>query len=266
MGAGKGRRVWITFVLHASSTQFAGRWITTENKAGLRGDRTFRGLLGPSAVGWAQEVQLAVLQYKGGGDWYSNPTSVPNLVTFCNAELSTGFDEEVPYVEVGSPALFNHPFVHMTGHGNVVFTPSEARNLRTWLEAGGFLHISDNYGMDPYIRKEMRKVFPDLDWVELPFQHPVYHAEYDFDGGPPKVHEHDGEAPRGYGLLLDGRLVCYYDVECDLGDGWEDYAVHRDPEAVRRRALEMGPTSSASPSPAPATTIDQAVARPVKGG
>ena len=188
----------------------------------------------------AQEVQLAVLQYKGGGDWYSNPTSLPNLVTFCNEELLTGFDEDVPYVEVGSPALFNYPFVHMTGHGNVVFTPSEARNLRTWLEAGGFLHISDNYGMDPYIRKEMGKVFPDLDWVELPFQHPVYHAEFDFDSGPPKVHEHDGEAPRGYGLLLDGRLVCYYDVECDLGDGWEDYAVHRDPEAVRRRALEMG--------------------------
>merc|ERR1712185_266103 len=125
----------------------------------------------------AQEVQLAVLQYKGGGDWYSNPTSVPNLVAFCNAELNTGFDEDVPYVEVGSPALFNYPFVHMTGHGNVVFRPSEARNLRTWLEAGGFLHISDNYGMDPYVRKEMEKVFPELSWVELPFEHPVYHAE-----------------------------------------------------------------------------------------
>ena len=189
---------------------------------------------------WAQEVQLAVLQYKGGGDWYSNPTSVPNLVAFCNTELKTALDEEVPYVEVGSPSLFNYPFVHMTGHGNVVFTPSEARNLRTWMEAGGFLHISDNYGMDAYVRKEMEKVFPDLDWVELPFQHPVYHAAFDFDEGPPKVHEHDGEASRGYGLMLDGRLVCYYDVECDLGDGWEDYAVHRDPEAVRRRALEMG--------------------------
>ena len=189
---------------------------------------------------FAQEVQLAVLQYKGGGDRYSNPTAMPNLVEFCNAELQTGFDAEVPYVEVGSPALFNFPFVHMTGHGNVVFTPSEARNLRTWMEAGGFLHISDNYGMDPYVRKEMEKVFPDLDWVELPFEHPVYHAAFDFEEGLPKVHEHDGEAPRGYGLLLDGRLVCYYDVECDLGDGWEDFAVHRDPEPVRRRALEMG--------------------------
>ena len=188
----------------------------------------------------AQAVQLAVLQYKGGGDWYSNPTSVPNLVAFCNEALGTRIDEEVPYVEVGSPALFNYPFVHMTGHGNVVFSPSEARNLRLWMEAGGFLHISDNYGMDVFVRKEMRKVFPDLEWVELPFQHPVYHAAFDFDAGPPKVHEHDGEAAQGFGLLLDGRLVCYYDHECDLGDGWEDYAVHRDPEPVRRRALEMG--------------------------
>ena len=194
----------------------------------------------PSNGLMSQEVQLAVLQYKGGGDWYSNPTSLPNLVSFCNAEMGTGFDEDVPYVEVGSPALFNYPFVHMTGHGNVVFSASEARNLRTWMEAGGFLHISDNYGMDAYVRKEMRKVFPSLDWIELPFEHPVYHVTYDFDSGPPKVHEHDGDAPRGYGLLLDGRLVCYYDVECDLGDGWEDYAVHRDPESVRRRALEMG--------------------------
>ena len=188
----------------------------------------------------AQKVQLAVLQYKGGGDWYSNPTSVPNLVQFCNEELDTRFDEEVPYVEVGSPALFNHPFVHMTGHGNVVFSPSEARNLRTWMEAGGFLHISDNYGMDTYVRKEMEKVFPDLDWVELPFEHPIYHGKFDFNEGLPKVHEHDGDAPQGFGLLLDGRLVCYFDVEADLGDGWEDFAVHRDPEAVRRRALEMG--------------------------
>ena len=189
---------------------------------------------------WGQAVQFAVLQYKGGGDWYSNPTSVPNLVTFCNDELNMRIDEEVPYVEVGSPALFNFPFVHMTGHGNVVFSPSEARNLRTWLEAGGFLHISDNYGMDAFVRKEMGKVFPDLEWGELPFEHPVYHAAFHFDAGPPKVHEHDGDAAQGFGLMLDGRLVCYYDHECDLGDGWEDFAVHRDPDPVRRRALEMG--------------------------
>ena len=241
MKAGKGRGVWITFVLMGQA--LGSRKAGLRQKWGLGCVQTalFVGSLACLPLMMcAQEVQLAVLQYKGGGDWYSNPTSVPNLVAFCNAELNTGFDEDVPYVEVGSPALFNYPFVHMTGHGNVVFTPSEARNLRTWLEAGGFLHISDNYGMDPYIRKEMRKVFPNLDWIELPFEHPVYHEAYEFEGGPPKVHEHDGEAPRGYGLLLDGRLICYYDFECDLGDGWEDYAVHRDPEAVRRRALEMG--------------------------
>ena len=203
----------------------------------------FVGLL-PVLSGWnstaAQEVQLAVLQYKGGGDWYSNPTAVPNLVDFCNAELNTGFDEAVPYVEVGSPQLFNYPFVHMTGHGNVVFTPSEARNLRTWLEAGGFLHISDNYGMDPYVRAAMAKVFPDLDWVEVPFDHPVYHQQYDFSEGLPKIHEHDDLPPRGFGLFHDGRLVCFYDHECDLGDGWEDPQVHRDSEEVRLAALRMG--------------------------
>lgn len=224
---------------------FRGRTIRCASAKGYRGFHVFSVVVLWCAVFASepmhgQSVQVAVMQYKGGGDWYSNPTSVPNLVTFCNEELGTRIDEEVPYVEVGSPALFNYPFIHMTGHGNVVFSPSEARNLRTWLEAGGFLHISDNYGMDAFVRKEMRKVFPDLDWVELPFEHPVYHVAFDFEDGPPKIHEHDGDAAQGFGLLLDGRLVCYYDVECDLGDGWEDYAVHRDPEMVRRRALEMG--------------------------
>jgi hypothetical protein len=240
-----GQGVWINFADMGQSLGFRGRTLRRVLRKGYsRGvffsALVFGAVLSLPVASPAQAVQLAVLQYKGGGDWYSNPTSVPNLVTFCNDELGTRIDEDVPYVEVGSPALFNYPFVHMTGHGNVVFTPSEARNLRTWLEAGGFLHISDNYGMDVFIRQEMEKVFPDLDWVELPFEHPVYHVAYDFKDGPPKVHEHDGEAARGFGLLLDGRLVCYYDHECDLGDGWEDYAVHRDPEAVRRRALEMG--------------------------
>ena len=239
--AGMGRGVWITFAFMGQALGFRGAVLRRISGTGWGWTALFLVLVsGLSNDLKSQEVQLAVLQYRGGGDWYSNPTSVPNLVSFCNEELDTGFDEEVPYVEVGSPGLFNYPFVHMTGHGNVVFTPSEARNLRTWLEAGGFLHISDNYGMDPYIRKEMRKVFPDLDWIELPFEHPVYHVAYEFGSGLPKVHEHDGEAPRGYGLLLDGRLVCYYDFECDLGDGWEDFAVHRDPAPVRRRALEMG--------------------------
>jgi hypothetical protein len=184
--------------------------------------------------------QVAVMQYRGGGDWYSNPTSLPNLVKFCNAELSMNIDEEVVYVEVNSPDLSLYPFVHMTGHGNVVFSPSEARNLRRYLLAGGFLHISDNYGMDAFVRKEILKVFPKLDWVEIHFGHPVYHQTYDFDQGLPKIHEHDDLPPRGLGLFSDGRLLCFYDIECDLGDGWEDYQVHRDPESVRLLALQMG--------------------------
>ena len=184
--------------------------------------------------------QVAVLQYRGGGDWYSNPTSLPNLIQFCNSELSMNIDEEMVYVEVNSPDLSLYPFVHMTGHGNVVFSSSEARNLRNYLLAGGFLHISDNYGMDPFVRKEFLKVFPKLDWVEVPFSHPVYHQTFDFDQGLPKVHEHDDLPPRGFGLFFEGRLLCFFDTECDLGDGWEDYQVHRDPESVRLLALQMG--------------------------
>ena len=184
--------------------------------------------------------QMAVLQYRGGGDWYSNPTSLPNLVKFCNSELNTNIDEIVPYVEVGSSDLSLYPFIHMTGHGNVVFSPSEVRNLREYLAAGGFLHISDNYGMDPFIRTEFLKVFPQLDWVDIPFNHSIYHQSFDFNQGLPKIHEHDNLPPRGLGLLLEGRLVCFYDTECDLGDGWEDYQVHRDPESVRTLALQMG--------------------------
>ena len=184
--------------------------------------------------------QVAVLQYRGGGDWYSNPTSLPNLIRFCNTELSMNIDEEMVYVEVNSPDLSLYPFVHMTGHGNVVFSSSEARNLRNYLLAGGFLHISDNYGMDAFVRKEFLKVFPKLDWVEVPFSHPVYHQTFDFDQGLPKVHEHDDLPPRGFGLFFEGRLLCFYDTECDLGDGWEDYQVHRDPESVRLLALQMG--------------------------
>lgn len=184
--------------------------------------------------------KIAVLQYRGGGDWYSNPTSLPNLVEFCNSELGMNIAREVPYVEVSSSDLSLFPFVHMTGHGNVVFSTSEARNLRRYLIAGGFLHISDNYGMDSYVRKEFVKVFPDLEWVEIPFDHSVYHQTFSFDHGLPKIHEHDDLPPRGFGLFHEGRLVCFYDTECDLGDGWEDYQVHRDPESIRVSALQMG--------------------------
>ena len=150
------------------------------------------------------DVQLAVLQYRGGGDWYANPTAVPNLVDFCNTEMGMSLSEEVPYVEVGSPDLYNHPWVHMTGHGNVLFSNREAEQLRTYLQAGGFLHISDNYGMDIYVRAAMAKVFPDAEWVEVPFDHPVYHQQFDFAQGLPKIHEHDDLPPRGFGLFHQG--------------------------------------------------------------
>ena len=183
---------------------------------------------------------IALLKYNGGGDWYANPTSLPNLVRFCNANLGTRMNPDVPTVEVGSSDLFNHPLVHMTGHGNVVFSPAEAENLRNYLIGGGFLHISDNYGMDPFIRPMMKRVFPELEFVALPLAHPIYHQRYDFAAGLPKVHEHDDKAPVGLGLIWDGRLVCFYDLECDLGDGWEDPDVHGDSEAMRTKALQMG--------------------------
>jgi hypothetical protein len=189
----------------------------------------------------AQDVQLAVVKYKGGGDWYANlETSLPNLINFCNKELGTNVSPEQAIIEVGSKDLFNYPFIHLTGHGNVVFTPVEVSNLRNYLMAGGFLHIDDNYGMDQFIRLEMKKVFPELEFVELPFSHPIYHQKYDFDNGLPKIHEHDNGYPKGYGLIYNGRLVCFYSFETDLGDGWEDSSVHNDPEQKRIEALQMG--------------------------
>jgi len=185
-------------------------------------------------------ISLALMKYKGGGDWYANPTSLPNLANFCNANLGTNFTRNVATVEVGSLDIFNYPFIHMTGHGNVVFSNQDAENLRQYLIAGGFLHIDDNYGMDPYVRVAMKKVFPEKEFVELPFNHPVYHQKYKFPGGLPKIHEHDAKSPKGYGIFWEGRLVCFYTYECDLGDGWEDQSVHNDPEDKRQAALRMG--------------------------
>ncbi len=189
---------------------------------------------------FSQSYQIAVMKYKGGGDYYANPTSLPNLVTFVNNELKMNIAKETPYVEVGSSELFNYPFVHMTGHGNVVFSAADAENLRLYLSSGGFLHISDNYGLDKFIRKEMKKVFPDADFVEIPFGHPVYHQKYEFNSGLPKIHEHDNKAAQGLGIFIDNRLVVFYDFECDLGDGWEDSNVHKDSEAARTKAFQMG--------------------------
>ena len=192
-----------------------------------------------SAFGQSAPYKLGVLKYSGGGDWYANPTSLPNLSKFCSDNLQMDLGEP-DYVEVGSPAIYSYPFIHMTGHGNVVFSEDEVQNLRKYLLAGGFLHIDDNYGMDQFIRAEMKRVFPELEWVELPFSHPIYHQEYDFENGLPKVHEHDGKPPQGFGLIHEGRLVCFYTYESDLGDGWEDESVHGDSESKREEALQMG--------------------------
>ena len=185
-------------------------------------------------------LKLALLKYNGGGDWYSDPTALKNLSLFCNQTLKTNLDPRYATVEVGSIDLFNYPFVHMTGHGNVVFSDLEAENLRKYLQGGGFLHIDDNYGMDPYVRVAMKKVFPELEFIELPFQHDIYKSKYNFPTGVPKIHKHDDKAAQGFGLIWEGRLVCFYTYETDLGDGWEDAEVHNDPEEVRLQALKMG--------------------------
>ena len=185
-------------------------------------------------------VKIALLKYNGGGDWYANPTSLPNLIEFTNKNLETNINPVPATVEAGSFDIFNYPLVHMTGHGNVIFSDHEIEVLQTYLISGGFIHIDDNYGMDQYIRRELKKLFPGQDLVELPFNHPIYHQEYEFENGLPKIHEHDGKAPQGFGLFYDEKLVLFYTYECDLGDGWESYAVHKDPQHIREKALQMG--------------------------
>jgi hypothetical protein len=184
--------------------------------------------------------ELAVLKYQGGGDWYANPTAVPNLIRFCNQNIHTSLDENPASVEVGSPEIFLYPWIHMTGHGNVFFSTEEAENLRMYLLSGGFLHIDDNYGMEPYLRKELKKVFPDKELEELGADHPLFKQAYEFPDGLPKIHEHDGKRPQAFGIFHQDRLVLLFTFESDLGDGWEDPAVHNDPEEVRQKALQMG--------------------------
>ncbi len=186
----------------------------------------------------AQEI--AVLKYNGGGDWYANPTALPNLIQFCNGNIGTSIATKPQTVEVGSTNIFQYPFLHMTGHGNVFFSQEEADNLRTYLLSGGFLHIDDNYGMEPYLGKELAKVFPDKELVELGADHPIFRQQYKFPEGLPKIHEHDGKRPQAFGILHENRLVLLFTFESDLGDGWEDREVHNDPEEVRVRALRMG--------------------------
>jgi len=190
--------------------------------------------------GQKDSYKIGVLKYNGGGDWYANQTALTNLIDFCNKEIKTNINPTYDEVDIASPELYNYPWVHLTGHGNVVFSDAEVNNLRRYLLAGGFLHISDNYGLDPFIRKEIKKVFPELDFVELPYTHAIYNKVYKFPNGLPKIHEHDNKSPIGMGIIHEGRLVCFYDHECDLGDGWEDADVHNDSEETRLKALKMG--------------------------
>ena len=197
-------------------------------------------LFSATLFGQNPNLKLALVKYKGGGDWYADPTALPNLIRFCNLELQTNIDPEPATVEPGSIELFNYPFVHITGHGNIIFSEEESRNLRLYLEAGGFLYIDDNYGLNSYIRREMKKVFPEQEFVELPADHSIYQQKYRFENGLPKIHEHDNKRPQGFGLFIEDRLVCFYTYESDISDGWEDPSVHNDPPNVRKKALQMG--------------------------
>ncbi len=190
---------------------------------------------------FAPSYKIAKMKYNGGGDWYANRTALPELINFCNKNLGTNFDREEAVVEAGSAEIFNYPFVYLTGHGNIVFTDQEAENLRKYLTGGGFLHIDDNYGLDKFIRPQMKRVFPDLDFIELPSNHILYNQKFKFPGGLPKIHEHDGKRPQGFALIHKGRIVCYYTFECDLGNGWEVAGTYSsDSEETRQKALKMG--------------------------
>ena len=197
-------------------------------------------MLGVFSIFQVFPQQVATLEYRGGGDWYANPTAVPNLIHFCNEHISTKIDPKPSVVKPGSVDIFNYPILFITGHGNILFDEDEVSNLRNYLTSGGFIHISDNYGLDKFIRKEFKKILPELEFLEVPFKHPIYHQKFSFEKGLPKIHEHDGKSPQGFGLFYQGQLVCFYDYESDLSDGWESQVVHNNPPEVRLKALQMG--------------------------
>ncbi|WP_041327166.1 DUF4159 domain-containing protein [Robiginitalea biformata] len=202
--------------------------------------RILAALMALACTGFGQAQEVAVLKYRGGGDWYANPTALPNLIRFCNAEIGTHLETAAGTVAADSPDIFRFPFLHMTGHGNVLFSEQEAANIRTYLLGGGFLHIDDNYGMAEYLLEELPKIFPDKQLQEIGADHPIFKEPYDFPEGLPKIHEHDGKRPQAFGYFHQGRLVLLFTVEADLGDGWEEPEVHNDPEEVRQKALQMG--------------------------
>ena len=184
--------------------------------------------------------QIARLKYNGGGDWYNGPTEEVNLLNFVKAHTNIEVKPEYTFADLSTDEIFNYPFLFMTGHGNVVFSDDEAARLRKYLENGGFLYIDDDYGLDKAMRREMKKVFPDKDFIEIPFDFPLYHILYNFDSGPPKIHEHNGKPPQGFGIFIDKRLAVYYTYESNPSDGWDDPDVHKDPEQKREEALKFG--------------------------
>ncbi|MGB2042396.1 MAG: DUF4159 domain-containing protein [Flavobacteriaceae bacterium] len=188
----------------------------------------------------SQGQTLAVLKYDGGGDWYSNPTALKNLIQFSNTHGATKLKLKPEVVHPEDPALFSYPFIHMTGHGNVVFSDEALKNLNTYLIGGGFLHIDDNYGMKPYILPQLKKLFPSKVLKEVPSDHPIFNLIFEFPDGLPKIHEHDGLAPQALGIFHENRLILLCTFESDLSDGWEDQSVHKDPEDIRLKALQMG--------------------------
>ncbi len=187
-----------------------------------------------------QGQQIAVLKYDGGGDWYSNPTALKNLIQFCNKNINTTIEPQPQVVHLEDPILFDYPFIHMTGHGNVVFSDEALKNLKTYLMGGGFLHIDDNYGMKPYVLTQIQKLFPEKELKEIPSDHPLFGIHFKFPNGLPKIHEHDGLPPKALGLFHENKVILLFTTESDLGDGWEDSVVHNDPEEVRLKALKMG--------------------------
>jgi hypothetical protein len=202
--------------------------------------RIFFFILLPLACMSQSTYSIATLKYNGGGDWYANPTALPNLIEFSNKNLGTNIKESPDIVEVGSSDIFNYPFIHMTGHGNIFFSNEEASNLRKYLLSGGFLHVDDNYGLDEFFRKEITKVFPNKKLIQINSNHIIFNQSFSFPNGLPKIHIHDAKPSEAYGIFDNGRLLCLYTYESDLSDGWEDSEVHNDSEETRLKALKMG--------------------------
>ena len=202
--------------------------------------RIFFFILLPLACISQSTYSIATLKYNGGGDWYANPTALPNLIEFSNKNLGTNIKESPDIVEVGSSDIFNYPFIHMTGHGNIFFSNEEANNLRKYLLSGGFIHVDDNYGLDEFFRKEITKVFPNKKLIQINSNHIIFNQSFSFPNGLPKIHIHDAKPSEAYGIFDNGRLLCLYTYESDLSDGWEDSEVHNDSEETRLKALKMG--------------------------